>query len=122
ISIHNYGFGGEPEDKTWGSGITNFRRVEDIHAVMVTHGDGALPVWSTEFGWLLASAACDSAWQQSGFAWQQVTAAQQADYLRRAFAFADANWPWMGVMIVSNLDFSVMPWYAPCEPLCYFAI
>ncbi len=122
ISIHNYGFGGSPEDKAWGSGILNFRRAEDIHAVMVAHGDGALPVWGTEFGWLLESAACAATWESSGFAWQQVTAAEQADYLRRAFAYADANWPWMGVMVVSNLDFNTIGWYAPCDPLCYFAV
>jgi polysaccharide biosynthesis protein PslG len=70
ISIHNYGFGGPPEDKTWSNGITNFRRAEDIHAVMAAHGDGALPVWATEFGWLLASEACDGYWHEIGFAWQ----------------------------------------------------
>ncbi|MCU0520425.1 MAG: hypothetical protein MUF84_07030, partial [Anaerolineae bacterium] len=122
ISIHNYGFGGAPEDKAWGSGILNFRRAEDIRAVMVARGDGALPVWATEFGWLLESATCTPYWQQIGFAWQQVTAAQQADYLSRAFAYADAEWPWMGVMVVSNLDFSTMPWYASCDPLRYFSV
>jgi len=122
ISTHNYGFGGEPEDKTWGSGILNFRRAEDLHAVMVAHGDGDLPVWGTEFGWLLESAECSSYWDQIGFAWQQVSAQQQADYLTRAFAYADANWPWMQTMIVSNLDFSVLPWYGTCDPLRYFAI
>ncbi|MGC9468830.1 MAG: hypothetical protein ACP5HS_09570 [Anaerolineae bacterium] len=122
ISIHNYGFGGPPEDKDWGSGILNFRRAEDIHATMVAHGDGDKPVWGTEFGWLLESATCSSYWHDIGFAWQQVTAAQQADYLSRAFAYAHANWPWMQVMIVSNLDFSVMPWYGECDPLRYFAV
>ena len=124
ISIHNYGFGGPPEDKAWGWDLLNFRRAEDIRAVMVARGDGALPVWATEFGWLLESPTCDAYWDRIGFAWQQVTAAQQADYLARAFAYAEANWPWMGPMIVSNLDFSVMPeeWYRPCEPLRYFAV
>ncbi|MCD6285172.1 MAG: hypothetical protein J7M39_04575, partial [Anaerolineae bacterium] len=122
ISIHNYGFGGPPEDKTWGSGILNFRRAEDIHDVMVAHGDGELPVWGTEFGWLLESATCNSYWEQIGFARQQVTAQQQADYLTGAFAYADANWPWMGTMIVSNLDFSQLSWYGTCDPLRYFSI
>jgi hypothetical protein len=122
ISIHNYGFGGDPEDKTWGSGILNFRRAEDTHAVMVAHGDGALPVWGTEFGWLLESATCSAYWNSIGFGWQQVTAAQQADYLHRAFSYADTAWPWMGVMIVSNLDFSMLPWYGTCDPLRCFAV
>jgi hypothetical protein len=126
ISIHNYGFGGEPEDKTWGSGIVNFRRAEDIHAVMEAHGDGDKAVWGTEFGWLLDAAEegqdCASYWQSIGFDWQKVSAVNQADYLQRAFAYADANWPWMGVMIVSNLDFSMTGWYAPCNPLNWFSV
>lgn len=124
ISVHNYGYGGAPEDKAWGSGILNFRRAEDIYQVMVDHGDGDKPVWGTEFGWLRESAACAADWNESGFGWQQVTEAQQADYLPRAFAYAEANWPWMEVMIVSNLDFNTMPldWYKACDPLRGFSI
>ncbi len=127
ISIHNYGFGGQPEDKDWGEGIVNFRRAEDIYAVMVAHGDGDKSVWGTEFGWLLDAAEenhpeCVSYWESIGFAWQKVSAENQADYLQRSFAYADANWPWMGVMIVSNLDFSMTGWYAPCDPLNWFSI
>ncbi|HOU15494.1 MAG TPA: hypothetical protein PKZ84_20500 [Anaerolineae bacterium] len=127
ISIHNYGFGGAPEDKEYGWNILNFRRAEDIYAVMVAHGDGDKQVWGTEFGWLLDATAeghpeCLSYWNDIGFLWQKVSAEQQADYLQRAFAYADANWPWMGVMIVSNLDFSVTSWYAPCDPLNWFSV
>jgi len=127
ISIHNYGFGGEPEDKTWGWSIVNFRRAEDIYAVMVAHGDGDKPVWATEFGWLLDASEeghpeCLSYWDSIGFGWQKVSAQQQADYLQRAFAYADANWPWMGVMIVSDLDFSTTGWYPTCNPLNWFSL
>jgi hypothetical protein len=129
ISIHNYGFGGAPDDETWGNGITNFLRAEDIHAVMVAHGDGDKSVWGTEFGWLMDASEeghpeCLSYWDSIGFLWQKVSAAQQADYLQRSFAYADANWPWMGVMIVSGLDFSMLPesWYATCDPLRWFAV
>ncbi len=126
ISVHNYGFGGPPESKTCGKGILNFRRAEDIRAVMVAHGDGDKPIWSTEFGWLLDAheegVDCDAEWQESGFAWQRVSAEQQADYLSRAFTYAEENWPWMEVMFVSNLDFSLVPWYTTCEPLRWFAI
>lgn len=127
IAIHNYGFGGPPEDKNWGWGILNFRRAEDIHAVMVNHGDGDKPVWATEFGWLLDASyeghpECVGYWDSIGFAWQRVTPQQQADYLVRAFQYADANWPWMEVMVVSNLDFSTVGWYSTCEPLRWFSI
>lgn len=124
ISIHNYGFGGKPEEKT--PDIVNFRRAEDIYNVMVAYGDGDKSVWSTEFGWLLDAAEegvdCVNAWKDMGFDWQKVSAEQQADYLQRAFAYADANWPWMGAMFVSNLDFSVTTWYAPCDPLNWFSV
>ena len=60
---------------------------------MVAHEDGDLPVWGTEFGWLLESATCNSYWDQIGFAWQQVTAREQADYLTGAFNYAEVNWP-----------------------------
>ncbi len=126
ISIHNYGFGGTPEDKDYGWNILNFRRAEDIYSVMVAHGDSDKSVWGTEFGWLLDSAEegvdCASYWDSIGFGWQKVSAQQQADYLERAFAYADANWPWMGVMIVSNLDFSTTGWYATCDPLNWFSV
>ncbi len=127
ISIHNYGFGGAPEDKNHGWNILNFRRAEDIYAVMVAHGDGDKHVWGTEFGWLLDASAeghpeCLSYWDSIGFLWQKVSATQQADYLERAFAYADANWPWMGVMIVSNLDFSTTGWYGTCDPLNWFSV
>ena len=127
ISIHNYGYGGEPEDKAYGWNILNFRRAEDIHAVMAAHGDGDKPVWGTEFGWLLDAGLeghpeCIPYWESIGFAWQRVTAQQQADYLQRAFAYADENWPWMGVLIVSNLDYSTTGWYATCNPLNWFSV
>jgi len=126
ISIHNYGFGGAPEIEDWGGGIVNFRRAVDIYDVMVARGDGDKPVWSTEFGWLLDAAEegvdCVNAWKDMGFDWQKVSAVQQADYLQRAFAYADTNWPWMGVMFVSNLDFSVTTWYATCDPLNWFSV
>jgi hypothetical protein len=122
ISIHNYGFGRPPEEKAGSHDILNFRRAEDIYAAMVAHGDGDKRVWGTEMGWLLASHECNGYWHDIGFAWQQVSAQQQADYLVRAFKYAQANWPWMDVLIVSNLEFSVMPWYGSCDPLRWFSV
>ncbi|MBN2006060.1 MAG: hypothetical protein JXA21_22070 [Anaerolineae bacterium] len=128
ISIHNYGFGGPPEDKEYGGGVNNFRRAEDIYAVMAAHGDEHKPVWATEFGWLLDSdeegVACDPDWESWGFAWQQVGAITQSTYLTRAFAYANANWPWMQVMVVSDLDFATLPseWMAACDPLRWFSV
>ncbi len=121
ISIHNYGYGRPPDDNS-GDGM-NFRRAEEIYAVMVDHGDGDKTVWGTEFGWLLESQECNDYWQSIGFGWHQVSASRQADYLVRAFQYAEANWPWMELLIVSNLEFSVMHgWYQPCDPLRGFSV
>ncbi len=48
----------------------------------------------------------------------------QADYLVRAYRYAYANWPWMGVVCTFNLDFSTAPWYAnrPAEPMCWYSV
>ena len=45
---------------------------------------------------------------------------QQADYITRAFQYADENWPWMGAMFVWNLDWYDYNWL--CEPSRYFSI
>ncbi|MEE8389612.1 MAG: hypothetical protein V3S14_02300, partial [Anaerolineae bacterium] len=38
------------------------------------------------------------------FGWMEVSEVQQANYITRAFQYADENWPWMGAMFVWNLD------------------
>jgi hypothetical protein len=45
---------------------------------------------------------------------------QQADYFTRAFQYADENWPWMGPMIVWNLDWHDYGWL--CDPARYFSV
>ena len=37
-----------------------------------------------------------------------ITEAQQADYLVREMKYARANWPWMGVVFVWNLNFQAV--------------
>jgi hypothetical protein len=70
-----------------------FRRVEDIRRIMLQNGDGHKQVAILEMGWTLDQV-------NPQYAWFAVDEATQADYLVRAYEYAQANWrPWIGLMI-----------------------
>jgi len=122
LGTHPYGFGYAPEDGT-SNPVHCFRRVEQYRTVMLQYRDEAKPVWATEVGWIIEpSPQCygydgwPSRW------WQRVSAQTQADYLVRACRFARTNWPWMGVMFVWNMDYSLAPWSDYCDQKSWFAI
>lgn len=122
LGSHPYGFAYPPEDN-WSNPIHCFRRVEQERAVMLQYGDVAKPVWATEFGWITDPG--DGCHNYDGWPsrwWQRVPAETQASYLRRAFDYARANWPWMGVMFVWNMDYSLVPWNDYCDQKAWFAI
>lgn len=122
LGVHPYGFAYPPEIdpeaqyRMPGGHITLdthglcFRRVEHLRAIMEQNNDGDKPIWATEFGWIISPPSyclSMSDWPQR--AWQAITPEQQADYLVRAIQYAGAHWPWMGVMIIWNLDYSRYP-------------
>lgn len=79
-----------------------FRRAEQLRQVMVENGDAAKQIWLTEFGWSTAN-------QAPGYEYgNYVSEQQQAQYLVRAFEIARTEWPWVGVMLVWNLNFSTI--------------
>lgn len=79
-----------------------FRRVEDLRKVMEKYGDGKKQVWLTEFGWTTKNEA-------PGYEYgKDVTDELQAQYLVRAYEKAKADYPWMGVMSLWNLNFSTV--------------
>lgn len=115
----------------------HFRAVEYYRTLMVDNDIGDRPIWLTEFGWLRDPAAdpwygdpalgstygwCNNTTgtEFDGFKWMRVTEAQQADYVARAFAYADANWPWMGPMFLWNLDWNNRGW--DCDHVKFFSI
>jgi hypothetical protein len=122
LGSHPYGFGYAPEDAS--SNPTHcFRRVEQQRAVMVQYGDAAKPIWATEVGWIIEPPArCYDYDGWPGWWWQRVSQHTQADYLVRAYRYARTNWPWMGVMFVWNMDYSLADWNDYCDPLSWFAI
>jgi polysaccharide biosynthesis protein PslG len=111
LDTHPYGGNTPPESTACGG--TCFRRAEVQRQIMVEAGDSATPMWATELGWLQESAYDMGPY----FEWHKVTAQQQADYLVRAFQYAERTWPWMGPMFVFNHDHSTAMWCGgPCYP------
>ena len=130
FGYHPYGFAAPPErDPALVSNGFAFRGVETLHDILVDAGLGSVPVWATEFGWIRRPAEdgyevnCDAAPDYAlYFKWQEVSAQAQADYLNRAFQYADAHWPWMQGMFVWNLDWHDYLTWLPCFHSRYYAL
>ncbi len=111
LGAHPQGYGNPPEQTVANHTQPNFsnhpsfffRRAEDYHGLMAQVGDGSKPIWATETGY-------DSNPQApAGYEYARtITEQQQADYLVREFNYVKANWPWMGVMFVWNLNFQAV--------------
>ncbi|MDQ1466033.1 MAG: polysaccharide biosynthesis protein PslG [Actinomycetota bacterium] len=59
-----------------------------LHQLMVNHGDGAKPIWWTEFGWSTNTGGTDR-WDTG------VSEAQQGDFFVRALKLASSSYPWV---------------------------
>lgn len=83
-----------------------FRRCEAYHRIMDAHGDGAKQVWFTEWGW-------GSDFRPDGYdQFNTVTEEMRADYEVRAIKMSRERYPWVGVTLLWNLNWSTIePWY-----------
>ena len=103
-----------------------FRGAEVIHAIMEDYDLGAKPIWATEFGWLRDPSEDGFGWChtipvfEDNFGWMDVPEVQQANYLTRAFQYADEHWPWMGAMFIWAFDFHKQG--AECWSGRYFSV
>jgi polysaccharide biosynthesis protein PslG len=117
LGIHNYGGNAEPERDPGDCGIC-FRRAELYRDLMVRRGVGDIPIWMTEWGYLM-----DPGSNVGQYDWMKVAPKQQADYLIRALKYARTNWPWLTGSLVSNLDASTSPYHnGPGDGLPWFAM
>lgn len=74
-----------------------FRRIEDLRNVMTRNGDSGKQIWLLEFGWTSDTV-------HPAYAWHAVSEDQKADYIVRAYKYAQMNWSsWIGVMTLWNL-------------------
>lgn len=104
LGVHAAGFKEPPETspdqaaaKYNGNRFFCFRHAEDIRRIMERYGDGNKQVAILEFGWTTDQVNPE-------YAWHAVTEEQQADYLVRAYQYAQAHWsPWIGPMIALSM-------------------
>lgn len=83
-----------------------FRRIEEQRAAMEQNGEGGKQVWLTEFGW----DSCQGLPAPHGYEYCQLTSEQQqAANIVRAFEIGRNEWPWMGVMLLWNLNYQTIP-------------
>jgi polysaccharide biosynthesis protein PslG len=107
------GSNANPPDTLWpekpgpGPGWTEhpsfyFRRIEQLREVMVENGDAHKQMWLTEFGWMSMSNAPE------GFDFaRQNSEEEQAAYIGQAFRMSRDRYPWMGPMLLFNLNFAL---------------
>jgi hypothetical protein len=131
VGYHPYGFASPPEqDPDVVANAFAFRGTETIHDMVVDAGWPDMPIWATEFNWFRRPLD-DGEWRcetdstyLTYFKWQEVSAQTQAEYLVRAFQYADTHWPWMEGMFVWNLDWHDYPddYELPCLHSRFYAL
>ncbi|NJO06287.1 MAG: hypothetical protein HC876_12615 [Chloroflexaceae bacterium] len=95
-----------PDNPSNAQGWTNdstfyFRNIENIRAVMEAYGYGEHQVWITEYGWATENVT-------PGYEYgNQVSFEQQAQYIGDAMLMAYEQYPWVGNMILWNMNFAV---------------
>lgn len=116
LGVHGAGYAAPPEldpaeaaanrEKYGGYRFFAFRHVEDIRAIMERYGDADKKIVLLEFGWTYDKVNPSYKWHGADAG---ITDVVQADYLKRAYQYAAANWPWVGLMnllTMPNLDWT----------------
>jgi len=108
---HPYGYNQPPEADPSRHELT-FRRTERMYRLLWDNGIRDRQIWITEFGWVRdpreEGLDCTRDPEFTDFLWMVVSSEVQASYTARAFAFADANWPWVGPMFLWNLNWNLV--------------
>jgi hypothetical protein len=135
LGVHGAGYAAPPEldpadaaadkAKYGGYRFFAFRHVEDIRAIMERYGDVGKQIALLEFGWTYDKVNAAYKWHGADAGIDEFV---QADYLKRAYQYAAANWqPWIGLMnliTMPNLDWTndgnaqdeEQYWWAIMEP------
>jgi O-antigen ligase len=105
LAAEPYGFRTGPDDRRVRPDLLNFSRVLLLREEMTDWGDRDKPIWATAFGWN----ALPAGWSGRPSIWGTVTPEQQADYTVQAVERAQAEWPWMGVMLLPAFQPDALP-------------
>jgi hypothetical protein len=117
VGAHPYGYANPPEESvqdehhaasSHNNHPTFFFRdtLEDYRRILIEHGADARQIWVTEFGWPSPEGLGGmdlTGWEYG----REVSEAQQADYIVRAFHMGDER-PWVGPMFLWNLNLATI--------------
>ncbi len=109
-----YGYDTGPYDRRVSHSVLNFSRLILLREEMARHGDGAKPLWGSNFGWH----HLPDGWTGPPSIWGQVSADERARYTRDAYRRAAQEWPWAGGLILQHWA----PDAPPDDPLQGFAL
>lgn len=108
VAAKPYGCRTGPDDRRVDESHLNVSRVLLLREVMVANGDAETAIWASHWGWN----ALPEGWDGDPSLWGQVDETTQADHSVAMLERARNEWPWMGAMIIENLQ----PEAAPCSP------
>jgi hypothetical protein len=96
MAVHPYQADQTVPPDEGGGGAGQLTRFPELVQVMTEHGDGAKPVWWTEFGFSVHENAPATRTEDRGVP----SAAVAADYLRRSFELARTRYPQVRLAVV----------------------
>jgi polysaccharide biosynthesis protein PslG len=91
FSAQGYGLWSGPTDRRLRPTVINYPHVLLLRDVLVANGDAEKPIWISEAGWNTVPDGMPAPYGQ-------VTLEQQARYAVDAYALAQAEWPFVGVI------------------------
>ena len=100
VAAKPYGFDTGPGDRRVDESVLNVSRVILLREVMARHGDADKAIWASHWGWN----ALPAGWTGAPSIWGQTDAESQAERSVALLDRAREEWPWMGAMIIENLQ------------------
>jgi len=100
VAAKPYGFDTGPGDRRVDESLLNVSRILLLREVMVAHGDADKAIWASHWGWN----ALPDGWTGAPSIWGQTDEATQAARSVAMLERAREEWPWMGAMIIENLQ------------------
>jgi uncharacterized repeat protein (TIGR01451 family) len=113
LGANPMGFASAPDDTSDPNGYY-FSRALEWRDILDDYC-GEKPIFATEMGWLR-----DTDIDLDGYNWTKVSLMDQAHYLARAYDKARLEWPWMGPMMIWNMDFAAF--YEETEHSHWFSV
>jgi O-antigen ligase len=100
VAAKPYGFDAGPYDRRVDESLLNVSRILLLREVMVENGDADKAIWASQWGWN----ALPHGWEGAPSIWGQTDEATQASWTVAALDRARSEWPWVGAMIIENLQ------------------